>query len=198
MRGPVSDFETASFPAVYAALSTERLRDAFSAAPRRIEAALEGLSEDELRARPLSGKWSIHEIALHVTDSECLGAVRIRQALGSGGRNGDDDGRPRFPGYDQDRWARALRYQERSPATRASMLKLFRAHREASGELFAAASPEEWRREGIHSEWGALTLRQLLELYADHGERHLEQILERRRLLGRALSVPPLLPTRLY
>lgn len=191
MRNDSLAVRTTSFPDTYAALSTERLRDAFCIAPRRIEASLEGLSEEELRARPLSGKWSIHEIALHVTDSECLGAVRIRQALG-------DDGRANFPGYDQDRWAAALRYRDRSPAIRAAMLRLFRAHREASSELFAAASPEEWRREGIHPEWGPVTLRQLLELYADHGERHLDQILERRRLLGRALTVPSLLPTRLY
>jgi uncharacterized damage-inducible protein DinB len=191
MRGPISDVETASFPDTYAALAAERLRDAFSAAPRRIEAALDGLSEDEFRARPIPGKWSVHEIVIHLTDSECLGAVRIRQALG-------DDGRARFPGYDENRWAAALRYQDRSPAVRATALALFRAQREASAELFAAASPEEWRREGIHPEWGPVTLRQLLELYADHGERHLEQILERRRLLGRALTVPSLLPTRLY
>lgn len=194
MRGPAPDVETASFPDTYAELSTERLRDAFSAAPRRIEAGLDGLSEEELRARPIPGKWSIHEIAMHVTDSECLGAVRIRQAL-AGGRDGE---RAVFPGYDQDRWAAVHRYQGRSPAMRDTMLRLFRAHREASSELFAAASPEEWRREGLHPEWGPVTLRQLLELYADHGERHLDQILERRRLLGRALTVPSLLPTRLY
>jgi uncharacterized damage-inducible protein DinB len=189
MRGPVSDV-AASFPDTYAPLSTERLRDAFDAAPGRIEAALDGLSEEELRARPIPGKWSIHQIVLHLTDSECLGAVRIRQALG--------DDRARFPGYDEKVWASALRYEERSPAFRSLALGLFAAHREISSELFAAARPEDWKREGIHPEWGAVTLRQLLELYADHGERHLDQILERRRLIGRTLTVPSLLPTRLY
>ena len=189
MRGPVSEV-AASFPDVYATLATERLREAFDAAPGRIEAALDGLSEDELRARPIPGKWSIHQIVLHLTDSECLGSVRIRQALG--------DDRARFPGYDEKVWASQLRYEERSPAFRSLALGLFAAHREVTAELFAAARPEDWRREGIHPEWGPVTLRQLLELYADHGERHLDQILERRRLLGRALTVPSLLPTRLY
>jgi hypothetical protein len=78
------------------------------------------------------------------------------------------------------------------------MLRLFRAHRHATSELFAEATPEEWRREGIHPEWGPLSLRQLLELYADHGERHLVQILERRQILGRPLELTPLLPQRLY
>jgi hypothetical protein len=189
MRGPV-DVAAASFPDIYATLATERLRDAFEAAPARIEAALDGLAEEEIRARPIPGKWSIHQIVLHVADSECLGAVRIRQALG--------DDRARFPGYDEKVWASRLRYEDRSPAFRSLALRLFAAHRQVTAEVFAAARPEDWKREGIHPEWGAVTLRQLLELYADHGERHLDQILERRRVLGRALTVPSLLPTRLY
>lgn len=190
MRGDAPLAEAVSFPDTYSTLSTERLREAFAAAPGRIEASLAGLTEDRLRARLIPGKWSIHEIVLHATDSECLGAVRIRQALG--------DNHTRFPSYDQDRWSAMLRYAERSPAIRGAMLRLFRAQREASSELFAAATPQEWRREGIHPEWGPMTLRQILELYADHGERHLAQILERRRLLGAPLDLPPLLPVRLY
>jgi len=187
-QAPLAD--VLPFPDTYSTLSTERLREAFARAPQRIEASLAGLSEDRLRGRPLAGKWSIHEVVLHVADSECLGAVRIRQAIG--------DDRASFPGYDQDRWSATLRYVDRSPAVRSAMLRLFRANREAAAELLAAATPEEWRREGIHPEWGPLSLRQLLELYADHGERHLGQILERRRLLGEELDMPLLLPARLY
>ena len=82
MRETTAEAPTQPFPRTYAELSTERLLDVFSAAPDRIGAAVDGLSEEDLRARPLPGKWSIHEIALHLTDSECLGAVRIRQAIG--------------------------------------------------------------------------------------------------------------------
>jgi uncharacterized damage-inducible protein DinB len=193
MRGPIAELETAAptnFPATYATLSTERLREAFAAAPDRLETAVDGLAEADLQARPIPQKWSIHEILLHVTDSECLSAVRVRMALG--------DDRPRFPGYDEKRWALRLRYRDRSPAVRDAMVRLFRAQREATSELFAAATPEEWRHEGTHPDWGTVTLRQLLELYADHGERHLAQILERRRLLGRPLDLLLLLPDRLY
>ena len=178
------------FPDTYLTLSTERLREAFAQAPDRIERAVEGLPEDALLARPIAGKWSIQEIVFHVTDSECVGAIRVRQALG--------DDLARFPGYDQNQWAARLRYASRTPELRRSVLRLFRAQRAVTAELFAAASPEDWRREGIHAEWGVLTLRQLLELYADHGERHLAQILERRKLLGKPFELPLLLPQRLY
>jgi len=67
-----------------------------------------------------------------------------------------------------------------------------------SGSLFARAPEAAWARTGRHAEWGEMTLRQLLELYADHGERHLSQILARREALGRPLAMDPLLPERLY
>ncbi|HLE20918.1 MAG TPA: hypothetical protein VJB88_07355, partial [Vicinamibacteria bacterium] len=60
------------------------------------------------------------------------------------------------------------------------------------------AREEDWKKWGSHADWGRLTVRQLLELYADHGERHIEQIVELRLLLGNPVNVPRLLPTRLY
>ena len=42
------------------------------------------------------------------------------------------------------------------------------------------------------------SLRQLLELYSDHSERHIEQILHTRGLLGRAIEFSLILTQRLY
>jgi hypothetical protein len=43
-----------------------------------------------------------------------------------------------------------------------------------------------------------MSLRNLLELYADHGERHLDQILDCRARMGKQLDLPSLLPRRLF
>jgi hypothetical protein len=43
-----------------------------------------------------------------------------------------------------------------------------------------------------------VTLRNLLELYADHSERHVAQIVERRERLGVPVDLAPLLAERLY
>ncbi|MBK7350185.1 MAG: hypothetical protein IPI92_10005 [Gemmatimonadetes bacterium] len=45
----------------------------------------------------------------HLADSELVGGFRFRMVLAHD--------RPRHPGYDQDRWAERLRYQDNDPAT---------------------------------------------------------------------------------
>ena len=77
-------------------------------------------------------------------------------------------------------------------------LTLFSVLRHSGTRLLESAGPEDWKKWGSHLEWGALTVRQLLELYADHAERHIEQIAKLRVLLGKPVRMPRLLPKRLY
>jgi len=153
--------------------------------------AVSGLSQEELHAHPRPNKWSILEITRHLADSEVVGAGRIRSAWAEPGSN--------FVGYNQDRWAAALDYQTTDSAGLDTTLSLFEALRQATAFLFQRASRDDWlHRWGMHPEHGPITLRNLLELYADHGERHLGQILALRTLLRRTLELPVLLPERLY
>ena len=178
------------FPS-YDQYTTEQLLDAYRAAPARIRVTLAGLSLDELRQHPRPGKWSILEIAVHVTDSELIGAGRIRLATAQPGAA--------FVGYDQERWAEALGYQQYGSEELNVVLDLFKRLRQTSYRLFAGTSGAEWvERGGIHPEYGTITLRNLLELYADHGERHIGQILTLRELMARPIELPLLLKDRLY
>jgi uncharacterized damage-inducible protein DinB len=178
------------FPTLYRDLATETLLSVFEAAPGRIASAVAGLRPEELSARPIAGKWTIQEIVCHVADSEICGALRIRLTLAQPGSP--------LPAYDQDRFARGLAYGEFDRALFSDTLDLFARLRSVSARLFRRADASAWSRTGDHHEWGTVTLRQLLELYADHGERHLSQILERRRAIGRPLALEILLPERLY
>jgi hypothetical protein len=179
-----------TFPEVLANVATAELVDVYEAGPARIRQSLVGLGSVQLRAHPRTDKWSIGEVVLHLTDSEIMGAGRIRLALAQ----------PGVPvaGYDQDIWANELRYDRRDHAATATALQLFSALRDATTSLFREASRADWDNTVLHSEWGPLTLRQLLELYADHSERHIEQILHMRQLLGNSTEIPMLLTTRLY
>jgi hypothetical protein len=180
----------AGFPDVYREIPTGRLLDAYEAAPERLDLALDGLDESDLHKRPFPGKWSVQEIVCHVADSETCAALRFRLALAEPGAA--------LPAYDQDRFASGLGYGtfdgELFDATRT----LFRSLRGISTRLLRSAARAAWDNTGRHREWGEVTLRQLLELYADHGERHLEQILDRRAALGKPLAMERLLPVRLY
>jgi hypothetical protein len=184
------EMAAAAFPDLYREIPTERLFEAYTAAPRRFDLALEGLTGAELLARPRPGKWSIQEIVCHVTDSETCGALRFRLAIAQPGAA--------LPSYDQDRFSTGLAYASFDRDLFARTRELFRSLREVSERLLRAARPSAWELPSRHHQWGDVTLRQLLELYADHGERHLEQVLDRRSGLGKNLSVAPMLPVRLY
>jgi hypothetical protein len=178
------------FPDVYADIPTPVLISAYAAGPTRLRTVLAGLEPFALTARPRPGKWSIREIAQHVTDSELVGVGRIRLTFAQPGAA--------FYAYDEASWARVYRYQEADPAAVERSLALFEILRAYTLPLFANATSVEWRHAAFHPERGAITLRNLLELYADHSERHIGQILECRRLLGSPLQLPPVLERRLY
>lgn len=180
------------FPSTYRDISTARLVKAYVAGPERLRHVVGDLGEEELGAKPIAGKWSIREIVLHVADSELVGAVRFRMLLGTG------RGAPSLPGYDQDEWSRELAYGHADAGHLAHAMALFAELRATTAKLLSQVAAADWDRSATHPESGMVTLRNLLELYADHSERHVEQILDRRRLLGRSMELPPMLPDRLY
>ena len=179
-----------AFPESYEVHATERLLEVYSAAPDRLRASLVGLDADDLRQRPRPDKWSIQEIVSHVADSELMGASRVRFVYAQPGT--------RFVGYDQDIWARAFAYNELELLEIEQSIELFTVLRKIVRRVFDRATEAEWRQSGVHPDFGPVTLRQLLELYADHGERHIAQILCLREAIGKPLDLPLLLERRLY
>ena len=178
------------FPESYEADATERLLEAYSAAPRRLRASLAGLDDSDLRQRPHPGKWSIKEIVAHVAESEMMCAARVRFVFAQPGTA--------FVGYDQDIWARAFAYNDLDPLAFEQAIELFTVLRSIVRRVFDQATDVEWRQSGVHPDFGPVTLRQLLELYADHGERHIAQILRLRESIGKPVDLPLLLERRLY
>jgi hypothetical protein len=177
----------------YSYYDTDQLLTAFGAGAARFRLAIDGLTEEELRAQPRGPeKWSIHTIIMHAADSELQGAFRVRKTWAESGSE--------WPVHDQDAWTREINYPGEPAPARDRALTLVGLVREQSVTLFKRATSTDWLKWGIHPEFGRMTLRNLLELYADHGERHIVQILESRLLLRRpvATGLPALLPRRLY
>ena len=181
---------TSTFPATYARIPTSTLIEAYAAGPARLRAALAGLAPFAWTAHPRPNKWSIVEIALHMTDSELVGTGRSRLAFAEPGKA--------FYTYEEATWAAEFGYQVADPAAVERSLALFEALRAYQLPVFREATSNQWKHEAQHPGWGTVTLRNLLELYADHSERHIEQILENRKLLGIGVELPTVLPERLY
>src|SRR5262245_13831892 len=112
------------FPEVLADYRTEELLEVYGAGSARLRRALKVLSPAEHQARPNPGKWSVQEIALHLADSEIVGAGRMRWALAEPGIA--------ITMYDQDRWANALAYRTAQPAEVERALALFEALRRSN------------------------------------------------------------------
>ena len=72
---------------------------------RRSRAVVEGLTEDELDARPADGGWTPREVVHHTADSEMTSAIRLRRLIA------EDD--PLIVAYDGDEFARRLHYADR-------------------------------------------------------------------------------------
>jgi hypothetical protein len=139
-------------------------RDGYAA----IAAVLLKITPEELDAKPGPGRWSPREILHHLADSEMTAAVRLRLLLA--------EDRPTIRGYDQDEFARKLHYDR----PHETSLELFRWAREATAELLELLTPEEWLREGTHTEGGAFGVEAWLKTYAGHAHRHARQISEAR------------------
>jgi hypothetical protein len=111
------------------------------------------------------GKWSIGVVIQHLADSELVGGFRLRMILAHD--------RPPLAGYDQDRWANRLRYDETDVR---EALEQFKVLRRANVRLWQDLSPADLSRVGIHGERGEESLEQLRRLYAGHDLLHLRQL----------------------
>src|SRR5713226_912313 len=127
--------------------------------------SLEGFPADLLTAHPIEGKWSAAEIVHHLAYSETTSALRLRRLL--------VEDHPLIQGYDQEAFAARLNYNNRDMAP---ALEAFRSARATTAQLFDLMSDEDWQREGTHSESGAYTPEDWLQIYAAHAHNHAAQI----------------------
>jgi hypothetical protein len=147
----------------------------YSAGYHQVANALQVFPESALRKHPIPGKWSATEIVHHLADSESISAQRLRKLL--------TEEHPVITAYDQELWAKRLRYNEREMAP---ALIAFRAARETTTQLLATMTDADWAREGWHTESGRYSAETWLSIYAVHAHNHAAQIRRLREALEKA------------
>jgi hypothetical protein len=140
------------------------LLERFRRGPEILAAALTGAAGSEVDFAP-DGKWSVRQIMAHLADAEVVGAMRFRQVIA--------ENEPKLQAYDQEAWADRLDYPKRKPS---HSLETFRRIRSENYELLAGMAEEIFTRKGMHSERGPISLLELVRLYADHAEKHGQQM----------------------
>jgi uncharacterized damage-inducible protein DinB len=149
---------------------------AYARGPSDLEAALVGLSPEQLRARPIPGRWSTLEVVGHLADCEQFLADRLKRTIALD--------RPLLIGIDENKYMATFDYHTRDLAEE---LALIHATRNQITRLLRAlpASPDPvWSRPAIHTEAGLMTLHQILFHATYHLQHHLKFITEKRAALG--------------
>lgn len=115
--------------------------------------------------RPAPDQWSIHEILVHITDSEANSYVRCRRFVAEPGAT--------LMGYDEMRWAAALDYHTQSTD---AALELFKWLRQSSYQLIKTLPETVWANTAQHTESGPMTMEDWLDIYTRHIPDHLAQM----------------------
>src|SRR2546429_6572188 len=81
------------------------LVDNYLAGPAVLRKAVGGMTREQLRSRPVPGKWSTLEVVCHLADFDPILADRIKRVIA--------EERPSLIGADENCFAAALAYHER-------------------------------------------------------------------------------------
>jgi uncharacterized damage-inducible protein DinB len=138
-----------------------------------LTATVEGLTDEQLRARPIPGKWSTLEVVCHIADADEFFADRMKRTIAME--------RPLLIGVDGILYLEALGYQQHDLQEELDLLGATRRQLTRTLRRLPATA---WQRTAVHSEKGLLTLQELLQYTVNHLADHLVHIVEKRGAMG--------------
>ena len=149
------------------------LLDNYENGSQLLRKAIAGMSQEQLVARPISGKWSTLEVVCHLADFEIVYADRIKRVI--------SENEPTLFGGDPDLFAARLAYHQRNAEEEVQFTELIRRQ---VARILRTLKEDDFQRRGIHSEAGPLTLETLLQRVTGHIPHHVRFIEEKRGALG--------------
>lgn len=145
----------------------------YLAGPAELRAAVAGLSDAQLDAQPVPGKWSTRQVVAHIADFEPVYVDRMKRVLAQH--------EPTFFGGDPDLFAAHLAYDARDVQEELELIDVVRRQ---MARILRTLPDDAFARTGRHSEDGPLSLQALLERITNHIPHHLPFIAEKRKALG--------------
>lgn len=131
-----------------------------------LTAALAEIPKEVWGVRPEPNEWSVHEIVVHMADSELMSALRVRKLIVEPGST--------LMGYEEAKWADALNYKKQSAEDALQIIKLAR---QTTYHLLKTLPDEVFTHSVTHPEYSEpYTFERWLNLYARHIPDHIEQI----------------------
>lgn len=139
--------------------------ESYGQAYKRLVEGLKQFPPEMWLFKPAPDHWSIHEIVIHLADSEANSYIRCRRLIAEPGQA--------VMAYDEMGWAAALNYQQQSTQ---DALELFRWLRHNTYQLIRALPESVWAHTIYHPENGTMTMDDWLGVYERHIPDHLAQM----------------------
>jgi predicted HTH transcriptional regulator len=133
--------------------------------------ALAEVSRETWKFKPAPGEWSVHEVLVHMTESESMAVIRLHKLIA-------EPGSTLMP-YDEEKWAETLDYQNQSVD---DALQIFRLMRQTTYRLLKTLPDRVFTYSVMHPgagypEYGELyTLEKWLNIYTSHVRNHIGQL----------------------
>ena len=141
------------------------LLESYGAAYDQLQAALQQFPRAMWQFKAAHDPWSIHEIVVHITDSEANSYVRARRGIAEPGAA--------VTAYDENGWAAALHYAGQSADDALELFKWLRRH---TYTLIQTLPDAAWANTIEHPENGTMTLDDWLRVYERHIPDHIAQM----------------------
>jgi len=145
----------------------------YLAGPKLLRDAIAGMTEQELNAAPIPGKWSTRQVVCHIADFEPVYADRMKRVIA--------EENPPLQGGDPDVFAAKLAYEERNIEDELNLIDSVRRHVAA---ILKTLPAETFQRTGRHSRDGDLTLETLLKRITGHIPHHVKFIEEKKQAMS--------------
>lgn len=148
-------------------MEQKALLAAFGQGYEDLIAVLNTLPQEAFAYKPSADAWSVHEIVVHLADSEAIGFARFRWAVAQPGIT--------ITAYDQDLWADRTFYSDQDLQLSLSLIQHVR---QSTYEWLCALPETAWEGWIQHPERGVESLERILEINTDHITLHVRQIQE--------------------
>jgi hypothetical protein len=133
---------------------------------------LKDIPREMWQFKPGSTEWSIHEVIIHLADSETNAALRARKLIVEPGGT--------LMGYDQAAWATALNYHDQDLQ---DALDVVRLARKTTYQLLKKQPEDVFDHIVVHPEYTEpYTFENWLDIYSAHIPVHVEQIMNNYKL----------------
>ena len=149
------------------------LIEQYLAGPQLIRQAVSGMTDQQLDATPVAGKWSTRQVVCHIADFEPVYADRMKRVI--------TENQPTFCGGDPDVFAAGLAYDQRDVEEELQLIEMVRRQ---MARILQTLSPADFQRIGNHSVDGPITLETLIQRITGHVPHHVEFIEQKRRAIA--------------